>query len=295
MYTTLRHALFALTAALVAALGPLAVPGGAAANASPIEYGPPLRLGDGTARTYVSSDATGPQEIGVVVDATAAGSLPFWPPTDGHRCYDVDGDGRIDPLTECAGGYYLPLRLPANAPAPYRWVLLNWNPFGHPPAGVYDVPHFDAHFYVMPRSAVTTIRYGKCDLLVACDQIPEIAKPLPARYVPSGYPASMADTVEIAMGDHLDTGAGFVNGATFIYGAIRGSLAFLEPMVRLDALRHAPGGGPRQCTPVAQPPSWERGGWYPTSYCFGQTASGGYQVSLDGLVRRHPARQGWGG
>jgi hypothetical protein len=298
MRTMLRHAAFALTAALVSAAGAVAVSGAsgasgasgtaaasrAACHAACTEFGAPVRLGDGTARTYVRSKNGVPREIGVVIDFAATDSMPFWPPSDGGRCYDVDGDGRVDQLTECAGGYYLPLLMPPNVPAPYRWVLLNWNPFGHPPPGVYDVPHFDMHFYVVPRSAVAPIRLGKCDLLVACDQIPEIAKPLPARYVPSGYPASMPDTIEVGMGDHLDTGAGFVNGATFIYGAIGGSLAFLEPMVKLDALRHAPPGGPRQCTPVAQPPAWERDGWYPTRYCLGQTTSGGFQVSLDGLV-----------
>ncbi|ACU69623.1 conserved hypothetical protein [Catenulispora acidiphila DSM 44928] len=288
MRSTLRHAVLALTAASIAALGALSVPAAsAAARASHTEYGPPVRLGAGTARTYLVSEGSTPLEIGVVVDAAATESLPASPPTDGHHCYDVNGDGRINPVTECAGGYYLPLHLPSDAPAPYRWVLLNWNPSGHGPVGMYDTPHFDMHFYVVPRSAVDAIGYGTCGQLVACDQVPEVAAPLPAKYVPSGYPPALKQTVEVAMGDHLDNDAGFKNGATFVYGSLDGRIAFLEPMIQRDALRQTPAGGPRQCQPVAQPAAWQRSGWYPTSYCLGQTADGGYQVSLDGLVRRH--------
>jgi hypothetical protein len=287
MRTKLRHAAFALTAALVTAVAAVTTSG--AASRGVTEFGAPVRLGDGAARAYVRSHNGVPQEIGVLINFAATDSLPIWPPSDGRRCDDADGDGRIDPLTECAGGYYLPLSLPRSVPPPYRWVLLDWNPFGHPPRGVYDVPYFDAHFYVVPRSAVGTIRIGKCGLLVACDQILQIAKPLPAKYVPAGYPASKPDTVEVGTGDHLDTGAGLAHGSTFVYGSLAGSLAFLEPMVRLDALRHARSGARRQCTPVAQPPAWERDGWYPTRYCLGQTPSGSFQVSLDGFAKHQRA------
>ena len=33
---------------------------------------------------------------------------------------------------------------------PLKWALLNWNPHGHIPPGIYDRPHFDVHFYMEP-------------------------------------------------------------------------------------------------------------------------------------------------
>ena len=32
---------------------------------------------------------------------------------------------------------------------PYQFVTLDWTPEGHPPPDVYDVRHFDLHFYMI--------------------------------------------------------------------------------------------------------------------------------------------------
>ena len=44
-----------------------------------------------------------------------------------------------------------PLDLPAKNPTQYKFVQFDWNPAGHEPAGVYDLPHFDFHFYTVSR------------------------------------------------------------------------------------------------------------------------------------------------
>jgi hypothetical protein len=36
-------------------------------------------------------------------------------------------------------------------------VGLNWNPHGHIPPGVYDLPHFDFHFYIEPIEKIFAI------------------------------------------------------------------------------------------------------------------------------------------
>src|SRR5215203_827401 len=104
------------------------------------QYGPPIALGDGKVRTYVVLDAKAeqrPLELGVAIDARAMeGPLP---PTD---------------------MLMIPMPLPAQAPAPYRFVLFDWNPLGHAPPGVFDVPHFDVHFYVVPKADVEAITPG---------------------------------------------------------------------------------------------------------------------------------------
>ncbi len=43
------------------------------------------------------------------------------------------------------------VQLPAGNKTPFTFLEVNWNPAGH--EGVYqDVPHFDFHFYTVPKS-----------------------------------------------------------------------------------------------------------------------------------------------
>ncbi|MDH3376690.1 MAG: DUF5602 domain-containing protein [Gammaproteobacteria bacterium] len=43
------------------------------------------------------------------------------------------------------------LRFPTEAQlTPFDHVSIDWNPQGHPPTGVYDVPHFDFPFDLIP-------------------------------------------------------------------------------------------------------------------------------------------------
>lgn len=67
-----------------------------------------------------------------------------------HRCADADQDGSLDLATECAAWHEFVLPLPSEASRrsdiPFKWALVNWNPHGHIPPGVWDEPHFDVHF-----------------------------------------------------------------------------------------------------------------------------------------------------
>ena len=79
-------------------------------------------------------------------------------PNTWSRCFDKNGNGRIDAHGECNGDYELRFALPQElaqrAVTPFQWVSVNWNPMGHPPPAppVWAVPHFDFHFYIMaPR------------------------------------------------------------------------------------------------------------------------------------------------
>ena len=96
-----------------------------------VQYGVPVKVGDGRARTYVVIDQKSggaPLELGIALDATA-----------------------LQGLATGAGEYSYPLRLPTHAPAPYTFAELDWNPQGHTPEGVYTFPHFDFHFYTISR------------------------------------------------------------------------------------------------------------------------------------------------
>ena len=64
--------------------------------------GAPSPLGNGTVASYAELDESGaPKAIGVVFSAASLNSLPA-APSDGHRCFDANGDGKIDLATECS-------------------------------------------------------------------------------------------------------------------------------------------------------------------------------------------------
>ncbi|WP_405704753.1 hypothetical protein [Streptomyces sp. NBC_00069] len=302
----------ALLAALLSATGQPSVPtppsgsaarlpdcGDNAGGAACSTYGPAARLGRGTVRTYGEYQDGIPRTLGVSLTAPAVTALPA-APTDGKHCYDADADGTLDDTHECVGGHSLELALPpapaASAGLPFQWVLFNWNPHGHNPHGRYDVAHFDVHFYLVPREVRSGIKTGGCALLIACDQMASAGKPVPAAYLPAGYPASSPQTAEGAMGAHLDSrppSTGTLTGQTFIYGAYAGDLIFMEPMLTRDFLqRHRTSPGHRTCEAVPQPAAWRIPGWYPTRYCTAyRPDEGDYTVSLTDFVHSAGARR----
>ncbi|MFJ1702906.1 hypothetical protein [Kitasatospora sp. NPDC088346] len=237
-------------------------------------FGRPERLGDGLVRTYARLDGGRPLAVGVLYPDAALRDLPT-AMTDGHHCYDVDGDGRTDPETECLANHERVLALPRavlGLPGmPLRWVLVNWNPMGHPPAGVYDRPHFDTHFYLQPKAERDAIRPGPCRGMMNCADYATATRPVPDAYLPADH--QNRGQTEAGMGNHLPDltspewhGAGFTR--TFLYGSYDARITFLEPMVSLATLRGARTADPAAaCSPVKQPKAWQQPGWYPRSYC----------------------------
>ena len=101
--------------------------------------------------------------------------------------FDKNQDGTVDRATECLHGYEYVLPLPdavaRRADVPFKWVLLNWNPVGHVPPGVYDVAHFDVHFYMEPIAKVFALQSGPCGPeLMRCDQFEIGRQPVPGRH-----------------------------------------------------------------------------------------------------------------
>jgi hypothetical protein len=91
-------------------------------------YSPTLPIGKGVVRAWVSENINGePVSVGVNLSEKALENLPTVP------------------------SQYV-LILPKNKGKNfYTHVLLDWNPQGHIPEHVYDVPHFDMHFYTVPN------------------------------------------------------------------------------------------------------------------------------------------------
>jgi hypothetical protein len=237
-------------------------------------YGRPLALGGGTVRTYAQIEGVVPRVVGITFPSSTLSALPT-EMTDGHHCFDVDADGAIDEMTECAGGHERELELPGalrRLPGmPLKWALVNWNPHGHGAPGVYDLPHFDFHFYVQSKAERDAIRPGPCSIIVHCDDFVRGTVPVPAQYLPADY--SDLQMVEVAMGNHLldQTGPewnGIPFTRTFIYGSYDGRITFLEPMITRSWLQGLVAGQhPSACQPIKQPQAWQVAGWYPQQYC----------------------------
>jgi hypothetical protein len=212
-------------------------------------YGESGQLGTGEARTYVTltkdrKPETGrkaPIDVGVEFPAGIMNSLP--------------ADTQI-----------VNINFPVQARGtPIQFMMLGWNPHGHPPAGVYDRPHLDLHFYIQDFEDVMAIDPGDCSGL-ACDDYARAIKPVPPQFLPEGY----SDIGEVApmMGNHLsDLSAPEFNGKpftqTFIYGAYDGQITFFEPMITNETLLSSP----CTCTEVKLPHGYSETGYEPTKYC----------------------------
>jgi hypothetical protein len=225
-----------------------------------VVYGAPVPFGNGTARTLVALDLDGtPRTLGVSLSPTALEGLPAELPADDT-------------------GWLYRLPLPAGlALPPFDHVGLYWNPNGHEPHGVYDVSHFDVHFFMSPPEELDRITVMDRDLERAY-RLP------PASAIPAGY-ILPPNTQHRRMGVHwIDTGSAELKGepftATFIIGSYDQRITFLEPMITRAFLA----GRPDLTRAVPQPAAYGREGWYPATWSVRwDERRGEYLVLLDGL------------
>ena len=241
-----------------------------------LQYGAPARLGDGMVRTYVIVDekaGRAPVELGVAIDArTMEGTLPD------H------------------GETQMRLPLPAQAPAPYDFVLFDWNSHGHEPPGVYDLPHFDFHFYFTPEREVDAITPLNPNFVAEANNLPTGGEVPPFYILPAPPPLTAADIAVPQMGVHWNDvrspeiqrllrnpAAWAPFTTTFIYGSWNGEFTFAEPMVTRAYLL----GRPDVTMAVPTPSIFPESGWYPTAYrIYYDATRREYRVAILGLVRR---------
>lgn len=248
---------------------------GRAAAVSPGEhrqYGQPVRLGEGRARAYVVLDAKNgrvPLEVGVALDAKALAGLPLL--GTGH--HDLNHPEVHEHI----------LTLPAGHGTPFQFVELNWNPGGHEPPGIYDVPHFDFHFYTISKPERDAILPSDPEWAAKANRLPT-GDLVPPYTVPLGPPgAAPAEFAVPMMGVHWsDIRSAELQGmlghpaayrpftATFIYGSWDGRFTFLEPMItRAHLLAKQTATDPAvrdELLPIAVPERYRTPGYYPTSY-----------------------------
>lgn len=254
-----RNSTFKWLASTTAAVFVLVTATSAAAEAGPATFeGPPVPIGEGSAHTVVRTGADGKLlSIGIV----------FTP-------------GMLEGLPKAAEGadpdFAFQLGMPKTGPKTVvDHVVINWESAGHPPPGVYDVPHFDFHFYLVSPAERMKVRF-KSDR-----ESGEPSQQPPAELVPAGYVVPPRTAVS-AMGVHaINPAAPEFHAqpftATFIYGYYNRQLTFIEPMASLAYLQSKP----VFSAPIARPATFVKRGTYPSSFRVGyDDASKSYEVSL---------------
>lgn len=212
-------------------------------------HGDSVRLGAGMIRSWVEVNGAGePTALGVTLpDAVLA--------SPGHQ----------DAM--------LSLDFPPVEGLPFRHVLFDWAPGGHPPGHLYGHPHWDAHFYLIPASERKAIQEG------------EQPQPPDPRYIPEEF-IPVPDLGLYAfpsMGVHwMHREARELHGHTFdetlIYGTDGERVIFVEPMFTNAFLERRPDFS----APVPWPAAVQAPGWYPGRYVIRyEEAAAAFRISLE--------------
>jgi hypothetical protein len=220
--------------------------------------GPQTEVAHGKAWSSVKLDKNGaPQRIVLTIDQGALNTMPTGEDMPGHEHENT-----------------MMITLPEKAleTTPFKFIMLNWNPEGHEPDGIYDIPHFDMHFYLSNLADVTTyVDNAKLNANPASDY-------LPANHI-GGAPVPQ-------MGKHwIDVTSPELSGATFtqtfIYGSYDSKIVFYEPMITLDFLKTT---ASFERT-LPQPAKFATAGYYPTKMKVYKDL-GATNISLEGFVYR---------
>jgi hypothetical protein len=118
----------------------------------------------GKAWTWYERDRNKPMRISIAIDDAAMESLDRGSEGGDHHSHDNA----------------VSLKLPPQANStPFDHVLLEWNPTGHPPLGVYTKAHFDFHFYMTSEAERMAIP--------VYEQAQEKFDNFPFQYMPQDY------------------------------------------------------------------------------------------------------------
>ncbi|WP_297337289.1 DUF5602 domain-containing protein [Algoriphagus sp.] len=207
-------------------------------------YGPAVAMGNGKAQTFITINRGGrPTAMGVALNEKALENLPSENGGSHHR------EGH-PPSFETV------LQFPKQAEiTPYKFMAIDWVPEGHEPEGIYDLPHFDFHFYMIDNEERLTIT----PLEGMDPEIPQ-AKYIPTPYIqlPGRVPnmgVHWADPTSPELGGETFT-------RTFIYGTFKEKVIFMEPMITLDYIKSKPS----NVDEIPLPSHFQINGFYPSKY-----------------------------
>jgi hypothetical protein len=221
---------------------------------APTYTGAQQTLGNGKAYSWVKFTTDGkPTSIGFTLTKGALDNLPH-------------------------GGVALVLSLPTQAigKTPFDHIMLDYLHTGHEPPGIYDVAHFDMHFYMQPLAERKTIppypvAPAKFDNLPTDGLIPK-----PYFRLPEGVPEMGVHWADPTSAELAGKGK-FTE--TLIYGSYDGKVTFMEPMVAFDFLKSSP----NVVKNIPMPSKFAKAGYYPMKYSIKQVGDE-IQVSLDDMM-----------
>ncbi|MEJ7822033.1 MAG: DUF5602 domain-containing protein [Chitinophagaceae bacterium] len=222
--------------------------------------GPEVTMGNGKANTFFKISGSGtPLEIGFEMTVEALTGL------------------NQDPATPALSTFVLPLDQKAIDVTPFEHLVINWQPAGHLPVGLFNVPHFDFHLYTITLADRLAIPPYSPATAAKIDLLP------PTGFMPVSYEA---DPMGIPfMGKHwVDPADRVTFSHNMIYGSYNGQVNFIEPMVTLAVLQ----AGNTITKPYAQPEKFAKTGkWYPTKYnIYLDSQPKKHYVSLSDFVKR---------
>jgi len=217
-----------------------------------ILYGPSVPIGNGEGRAWISEDLSGnPTAVGISLSEAALDSLP-----------------------QMNQEYILQFNSNSTSHF-YKFVCLNWSAQGHIPDSIYNISHFDVHFYNIEDSL---------RMMIGSNGSSEITLAPASQYIPSNYSQLIGGAP--SMGAHwFDLLAPEFNGSTFtktfIWGSNNGQFIFWEPMITRDyLLTH-----PNSETSLRQPLAFQQDGWYPQSYTVKySTSPNEYTIAISNLA-----------
>lgn len=232
---------------------PVTLSGRSASEISNVFKGANVAFGDGHMRSWIRIDHLNkPLEIGIEITESAMNGLPD------------EGTNVV-----------LPLHHKALEVTPFRHIYTGYNPNGHPPAGVFNVPHFDAHFY-----------YTTNQERLAIPEVSPATLPFFTYAPPLGYmaPSYFQAGPEPQMGQHwIPPPPSFLPFTRLmVYGSYNGATTFLEPMV---TIAHMLSGNSSNA--FLQPAKFAQAGNYPTVFnVYRDAQSGNYNITLSNFMPR---------
>jgi hypothetical protein len=190
---------------------------------------PPVPWSDAGATPFVQLDARRrPASVGLTIPAATVRALPKM---RSEAVYPLTGAGLVQSAN------------------------LQWHPFGHEPEHVYDVPHFDVHFYTITEN----VRHAIVPGAPAGKVMPAKAILPPNSILAPGFVPGMG------MHDIPRTQPEFNHGVfsvSPIIGYWNGQVAFFEVMFTKKWIDQKRG----MVAPYPQPATVTLHGWYPTKY-----------------------------
>lgn len=254
-------------------------------------------VGDGEVRAYATTNPSGKlSSLGVHVDGDAMDEFG-----------EAEEAAHLHFPTETTDGDALDTHQ-------FTYMGFHYNPAGHPPPGIYDVPHFDFHFYMIEEDVVADISGGP----LGESPLPFLGLAgydVPDDQFPSGYVFEEHRFIVEEMGEHLlDGTAPEFQGEdfthTYVYGVHDPSIDmghpggsetielagdevelpvyegdgegmphFVEPMITTDFIRNDL--DEELAVDVVTPEAFPTADDYPTEYVMKPDGDGGVFVSID--------------